>query len=162
MNLKVPLCLKYFSFFQFYCDLHHTLLQKNYSPNQKFFILTSVQKCSFCNLQSSLLVLIPPPPSSCCHILVERQVKRKHSSWEPRKHSIILCRVICYVYVTNKKQTQTYTTIRKLHFALFLKTWSAFLKESQLKPELIDSLSTGTFHAMIDIETCLKTVRWGG
>lgn len=40
------------SCFQFHCDLHHTLLHKNYSPDQKFFIPTSVQKRSFCNLQS--------------------------------------------------------------------------------------------------------------
>lgn len=39
VEFKSPTLLKYF-FFQFDCDLHHTLV--HYSPDQKFFILTLV------------------------------------------------------------------------------------------------------------------------
>lgn len=83
-------------------------------------------------------------------------------SWEPRRCNVMLCREICYIYATSRKQTQTCTTIRKLLFALFLKILVWFLKtESQLKPEFTDSLPTVTYHAMIGWKTShLKAVTW--
>ena len=60
-----------------------------------------------------------------------------------------LCQVICYIYITRRKQTQTCTTLRKLLFALFLKILVCSLEESQLKPGFIDSLSTWTGQAMV-------------
>lgn len=98
------------SFFSNFSYLRHILSNKNGSPDQKFSILASIQKCSFCHPSHDFE--FNTATRSSFLLSQEEQVERKHSSWEHLKW-VILCQVSCWINVT-EMQTLTLPATRKL------------------------------------------------